>query len=114
MAKSKKNVKIKEETSITLDTNVNVNNVLEGELKSTEDMILSNVEFIPNIMIPDISTISLNDLVKLENACSLICKKYEIGARIEKEDYDKFNEFKGYHQKLFKELERRIILICKD
>lgn len=61
----------------------------------------------------DICNISLIELVHLENACALICKKYEMAARIDRENNDKFKEYKTYYQKIFEELERRVANLCK-
>ena len=60
-----------------------------------------------------LNNMGLFDLLQLEKACALICKRFETSARLDKEYNDKFNEYKGYYGKIFAELENRVSKICK-
>ena len=61
----------------------------------------------------NVSNISIIELLSLENACALICKKYEMAARIDRENNEKFKEYSGYYQIIFEELEKRVFNFCK-
>lgn len=60
-----------------------------------------------------LNNMGLFDLIQLEKACALLCKRFETSARLDKENNDKFNEYKGYYGKIFAELENRVSKICK-
>ena len=60
-----------------------------------------------------ISNISLIDLISLERACALICKRYETTAKLDMVNNNKFKEYKAYYENIFCELEQRVINACK-
>ena len=60
-----------------------------------------------------LNNMSLFDLVQLEKACALLCKRFETSARIDRENNDKFKEYKVYYEKIFSELENRVSNVFK-
>jgi hypothetical protein len=60
-----------------------------------------------------IHCMSLFDLIQLEKACALLCKRFETSARIDRENNEKFKEYKGYYEQIFAELENRVSEVCK-
>ena len=64
----------------------------------------------PNVI--KIEDMGIFDLIALEKACSLICKRYEMSARIDSENHLKFYEYKNYYDKIFSELEHRVKKSC--
>ena len=60
-----------------------------------------------------LNNMSLFDLVQLEKACALLCKRFETSARLDRENNEKFKEYKGYYDKIFSELEKRVSEVCK-
>ena len=59
-----------------------------------------------------ISNINIMELIALEKACSLLCKRYETMARIDSGNNSKFKEFKKYYEMIFSELENRVYNSC--
>jgi hypothetical protein len=73
-----------------------------------EQIILNEVESILNDKIY-LNEISITDLIAYEKACALVCKKYEISARINETNDDKFKQYNNCYNIIFKEIENRII-----
>lgn len=97
------------EKVLTDNTVVSLDNEVTTEIVKplNKKVIDKNQEIIPieysnneNNEINDIS-----ELIALEKACALICKRYESAARIDKECNGKFKEFTSYYEKIFKKLE---------
>lgn len=59
-----------------------------------------------------IETMTLEDVIYLEKACSLICKKYETTARLDMENNRKLTEFTSYYRTIIDELETRVKQSC--
>lgn len=61
-----------------------------------------------------IKTVSISELMDIEKACALVCRKYETSARLNDNDNFKFNKFKDCYHYIFKEIEERIEIIYKQ
>lgn len=88
------------------DNSVKDENKVVNPIK--EQIILNEVESILNDKIY-LNEISITDLIAYEKACALVCKKYEISARINEINDDKFKQYNNYYNIIFKEIENRII-----
>lgn len=113
MAKKKNNAEIKEKTI----NNVNSEEVLTESLLVNDENIVENLVLLTEKEIINesnkISNISLIDLISLERACALICKRYETTAKLDMTNNNKFKEYKVYYDNIFYELEQRVINACK-
>jgi hypothetical protein len=59
-----------------------------------------------------IEILTLEDVIYLEKACALICKKYETTARLDMENNRKLTEFTSYYRTIIDELETRVKRSC--
>ena len=119
MAKKKTNVENKE----TVVNNINKELNLTTGQESNETKLISTEGVITNCLIVGekeilnesnkIGNVSLIDLMFLEKACALLCKRYETSARIDDCNNRKFKEYKEYYEKIFSELEIRVLNACK-
>ena len=107
--------------------NVDINNN-DIDITDNEFTITSNIKDGSKLCIDEkyvelgnISTIkgygihcmSLFDLIQLEKACALLCKRFETSAMIDRENNEKFMEYKTYYDKIFIELENRVSEVFK-
>lgn len=68
-----------------------------------------------------LETLSIVELVALEQACNKVCNRYEVGARLylstgdvtDKGNNKLFYTFKNYYDLIFDELKKRVIKYCK-
>lgn len=60
-----------------------------------------------------LSDINIMELLSLEQACALLCKRYETTAQLDFNNNAKFKEFKEYYEMIFRELEKRVVDTCK-
>jgi hypothetical protein len=72
-----------------------------------------NVE-IPTITKPNIKSLNVVELIALEKACALLCKRYETMARLDIFDNFKFKEYQRYYETIFEELAIRVAEVCKE
>lgn len=56
--------------------------------------------------------LTIQDLMWMEQACALVCRKYETTARIDYENNKKLTEFSQYYKMIMDELEKRVINVC--
>ena len=61
-----------------------------------------------------IELLDITQLISLEKACSLLCKRFETTAQLDIRNNAKFKEFKNYYEMIFSELEKRVLDICKE
>lgn len=113
MAKKGQTTK-KEKNTISVDTNASFPDQKQvfgviGELRTTEP-VYSGV--VTTIKRKPIETMTLEDVIYLEKACSLICKKYETTARLDMENNRKLTEFTSYYRTIIDELETRVKRSC--
>ena len=101
---NKNEIKSENKKSENIENNKNV--VIEQETIK-ENIVLSELKK------KELSGMGISDLFFLEKICALICKRYETSARINNSNNEKFKEFKSYYDKIFFELEQRILNICK-
>lgn len=90
---------------------VSENFIKDSKLCVVETLPESHI--IPNFNLYKLNNMGLFDLIQLEKACSLLCKRFETSARLDCENNEKFKEYKGYYDKIFSELEKRVSEICK-
>lgn len=112
MAKKGQTTK-KEKNSLSVSTNASFpdqeQKFVVAELVSTEP-VYSGV--ITTIKRKPIETMTLEDVIYLEKACSLICKKYETTARLDMENNRKLTEFTSYYRAIIDELKTRVKQSC--
>ena len=119
MAKTqKKTVKITEATTeendIIVDTNLtemNSDGSCDNNKGETND-VFTYVKLKPTTH--GLSELNVMELVALEEACALLCKRYETIAQLDMNNNFKFKEFKSYYEMIFNELEKRVVIACKQ
>lgn len=97
----------KTESKKTENAKKNDKNIIIEQESIKENIVLSELKK------KELSGVDISDLFFLEKICALICKRYETSARINNSNNEKFKEFKFYYDRIFSELERRILDICK-
>lgn len=107
--------KSKERKNKSVDAKVTKKVVKEIQVEkknvdNNDELLNLNVE---NKEIQDIKGLNMLDLLLLEKMCSLVCKRYEMSARLDHENNNKFKEFNAYYEKIFKEMESTVIKMCK-
>lgn len=103
--------------------NVNTEMLLDSPKIDNNVTIIDNEGVIKNAVLVSekeminksnkISNICLVDLISLEKACALVCKRYETIAKLDMANNNKFKEYKEYYENIFHELERRVENACK-
>jgi uncharacterized protein (DUF4415 family) len=99
------------ESTVTNNDNKETKKIVTENNKTNEELV-TNPEY-KKVECKDITTIDICDLIALEKACAIVCRKYETAARIDRDNMDKFREYGDYYQSIFHELERRVINIFK-
>lgn len=89
---------------VTNNDNTNVDN---------KEDVINNNEIYVDAKINKLSSLNIVELVSLERACSLLCKKYETTARLNNNSNSLFIEYNGYYEKIFNELKVRVLNLCK-
>lgn len=97
----------KTESKKTENAKKNDKNIIIEQETIKENIVLSELKK------KELSGVDISDLFFLEKICALICKRYETSARINNSNNEKFKEFKFYYERIFSELERRVLDICK-
>lgn len=111
--KKKENNEIIIDTTLIDKSNIAItapDKINDGWLKVDENVSMSTLYVKPKIY--NISEISILELIAMEKACALICKRHETAARIDSENSSKFKEYKEYYEKIFSELENRVSNLC--
>lgn len=120
MAKKGQTTK-KEKNAVSIDTNAisadiytsfpdqKQDSIVIGELRT---IVPASSGVITTIKRKPIETMTLEDVIYLEKACSLICKKYETTARLDMENNRKLTEFTSYYRTITDELETRVKQSC--
>lgn len=120
MAKKGQTTK-KEKNAVSIDTNAisadintsfpdqKLDSIVIGELRT---IVPASSGVITTIKRKPIETMTLEDVIYLEKACSLICKKYETTARLDMENNRKLTEFTSYYRTITDELETRVKQSC--
>lgn len=89
------------------DTSISLTSVMANE----EDITVCTIQTIKH---KPIETMNIEELMWLEKACALICRKYETTARIDFVNNHKLTEFSNYYKEILKQLEKCITNACKD
>lgn len=87
----------------------NDNSITIGEISCSEKICDS---FIMTIKRRPIETLKIDELMWLEKACALICKKYETTARLDGQNNRKLSEFTVYYNTIINEMETRVKTLC--
>jgi hypothetical protein len=112
MAKKGQTTKKEKPTIVEVPTVQTEDSNVEGVSTYTTSIKIENLD---NVEIPiNLSTITIEELINYEKACSMVCSRYEIKARLSGEDNTKFQEFLEYHQRIVREMEARVVSICKN
>lgn len=98
------------------EINEQKDNVVIVQETVKDEIILSDLKKrqLSDLKKGQLSDLSLSDLFFLEKMCSLLCKRYETSARIDKFNNDKFKEYNVYYEKIFSEIERRVLESFKN
>lgn len=81
-----------------------------GELLCTPDDVQEL--FISTPKKSSIEYMNVSDLIWVEKACAIVCKKYETTARLDLENNKKLSEFSNYYKNILNELEDRVRKVC--
>lgn len=119
MAKTqKKTVKITESTieenDVIVGTNLtemNLDGSCDNNKCETND-VFTYVKLKPTTH--GLSELNVMELVALEEACTLLCKRYETIAQLDYTNNFKFKEYQRYYEMIFAELEKRVAESCKN
>jgi uncharacterized ferredoxin-like protein len=116
--KTTKNSNGVDEINTSVIENNEVSNVTETKEnigstnnKETVEDVFTYVSLKPSSN--DLNKINVIELLALEKACALLCKRYETTAQLDFMNNAKFKEFKSYYEMIFDELEARIVNVCK-
>lgn len=104
----KKETKSENKNSENIEYTENTINALIVQDTTKEDIILSDLRKM------ELSGLNISDLYFLEKACALVCKRYETLARIDVSNNKKFKEYNLYYEKIFSEIEQRVLNYCKN
>ena len=77
-----------------------------------EDIDVSFVSLRPNGT--NISELNITELIALEKACALVCKRFETIAQLDFTNNNKFKEYQHYYELIFNELEKRVAESCNN
>lgn len=84
-----------------------------GDLILTdENAIIEATLHVPS-QVKHIKSMSLEELMWVEKACALICRRHETSARIDFENNKKLTQFSHYYKEIMNELEKRVIKVCE-
>ena len=61
-----------------------------------------------------LSELSITELMSLQQACALLCKRYETIAQLDINNNMLFKEYQAYYEMIFVELGKRIVKHCKN
>ena len=103
---TKKTENIQDEALKNTASNTNFENSILNDFFGISEDISKNRDY------DSIKTLSLTELMALENACALLCKRFETTARLDSTNNTKFKEYQIYYEKIFSELESRVNKIC--
>ena len=109
---AKKNSKTKKVDETPVVNNVTTvegeNDVLSANLDEIEESTIA-----PMLPKKHISELNVIELMALEKACALLCKRYETIAQLDMLNNIKFREFNRYYEMIFEELTVRVTEACK-
>lgn len=109
--------KVTQEVTTENENNIiNKDTVVESALINKDTV----VESIP-INKDGLETLSIVELIALEQACNKVCNRYEVGARLylstgdvaDKRNNELFYTFKNYYDLILDELKKRVVKYCE-
>lgn len=99
-------------TSEVIETVSNDDNIQNYDVTTTKDIDVSFVSLRPNGA--NISELNITELIALEKACALVCKRFETIAQLDFTNNNKFKEYQHYYELIFNELEKRVAESCNN
>ena len=87
--------------------------VEEKTVDSVEVIEDVNKNELPVLIKRGVESLTIEELINYEKACSKVCGRYEVSARLSGENNLKFMEFLDYHKMFLNELEKRVVDVCK-
>lgn len=93
----------------TVSNDINTQNY---DVTATKDVDVSFVSLRPNGT--NISELNITELISLEKACALVCKRFETIAQLDFTNNNKFKEYQHYYELIFNELEKRVAESCNN
>ena len=127
MAKKGQTTKKAKTETVSVPTVQDTNFIVEGEsdmctstltisgeetLTVDENAIIEATIYVPS-QVNHIKSMNLEELMWVEKACALICKRHETSARIDFENNKKLTQFSQYYKEIMNELEKRVIKVCE-
>lgn len=103
------------ESAVTPEVNETVSNDInthDYDVTATKDIDVSFVSLRPNGT--NISELNITELIALEKACALVCKRFETIAQLDFTNNNKFKEYQHYYELIFNELEKRVAESCNS
>lgn len=94
------------------ETVSNDTNTQNYDVTTTKDVDVSFVSLRPNGT--NISELNITELIALEKACALVCKRFETIAQLDFTNNNKFKEYQHYYELIFNELEKRVAESCNN
>ena len=109
----KVNKKTEEVKNVTLSNEEKSSNDAVHSVELTNDLCdIKKLQNCDSANTVKLSNISIIELIALEKACALLCKRFETIARLDSTNNAKFKEYQMYYEKIFSELESRVNIIC--
>lgn len=60
------------------------------------------------------SDLSITELISYEQACALLCRRFEKSVQLDFNNNLKFKEYQRYYEMIFNELGKRVAEICRN
>lgn len=60
------------------------------------------------------SDLNITELISYEQACALLCRRFEKNVQLDFNNNLKFKEYQHYYEMIFNELEKRVAEICRN
>lgn len=87
------------------------NTVFENKITVSDEQ--SNQEF-SEVKTKTIKDLTIEELLYFEKACSLICRRYEISARLDNVNNKMFQKYNDYYQIIIQEIENKLNVVFDE
>lgn len=109
--------KVTQETTTENENNIINKDTVVESVPINKDTVVESID----INKDSLETLSIVELIALEQACNKVCNRYEVGARLylstgdvaDKGNNELFYTFKNYYDLIFDELKKRVVKYCK-
>ena len=58
--------------------------------------------------------LDINELISIEKACALLCKRFETSAQLDYNNHFLFKEYQHYYELIFNEIKERVATCCSN